>query len=162
MKRANPERMTFVGPFCCNKLKALQQCCLADLLYLANRHPALTFFPGLFISLAYNFELEDKALNDLWPEDIIRNQFRWIPDKLQPWTDIEAFLTHSVSQFRFALLENFDRESITNGDFLDVVRSLIQVILWNATHRNELLFVVRSSRPIFRFEFLQEAHRSSS
>ena len=40
-----------------------------------------------------------KALNDLWPEDVIRDQFRWNPDTLLPWTDVET-MQHLGSRFR--------------------------------------------------------------
>ena len=43
--------------------------------------------------------LLQKALYDLWPEDIIQDRLRWIPEKLAPWTDAEALSMHLSCQF---------------------------------------------------------------
>ena len=42
-----------------------------------------------------------KALpNDLWPEDVVDERFRWNADLLQPWTDSNSLLWHVDSQLR--------------------------------------------------------------
>ena len=55
MKAANPERMLLLERFCCNKLKTLQQFCLAT--HLAVHHSALPLFTELLTAIAHNSNL---------------------------------------------------------------------------------------------------------
>ena len=42
----------------------------------------------------------DKALNNLWPEDVVREQqFRWNVENLEPWANSALLSDHCLSQF---------------------------------------------------------------
>ena len=59
MTAANPERMSLLGPFCCNYLDTMQQCSLVT--HLPVRHSALPFFSELLLSLACNGDFDDSS-----------------------------------------------------------------------------------------------------
>ena len=82
-----------------------------------------------------------KALNNLWPEDVIRDQFRWNADKLEPWTDIHSMLKHTASQFPIVFLKDIYCKVSTT---LDVVRLLIKDIIVSVTRETT------SNQPVFQ------------
>ena len=83
-----------------------------------------------------------KALNDLWPEDVIREQFRWNADTLQPWTDDDALFNHLASQFRFDEITD-PTVAMKSPDVLTRVRSLIFNIIPLAMKQKQVLFDLR-------------------
>ena len=79
-----------------------------------------------------------KALHDIWPEDVIRDQFRWNPEKLEPWMDPNSIEGHFISQFPREVLAN----SSHDPDVLNGVRFLIASISKHSTNpvRDRTLF----------------------
>ena len=83
-----------------------------------------------------------KALNDLWPEDVIRDQFRWIPDKLEPMLDMESIHIHVKSQFSAGVLVNPKVAACVNPDVLTRIRRAIAFIFNSAVVEKIMLFEI--------------------
>ena len=83
-----------------------------------------------------------KALNELWPEDVIREQFRWNANKLDPWIDKDALSNHFRSQFQIDFLEGQDAP-IDDPTALMRVRAIIGVIFHLVTKKKIILFELR-------------------
>ena len=96
-----------------------------------------------------------KALNDIWPEDVMRHQFRLNADKFNLWTDKEAILTHLMSQFRFGIVVN--TQTALRDAVLNEVRTVIQGIFTLALE-NQPFFQLQIEGPLETEEWLIRAH----
>ena len=81
-----------------------------------------------------------KALHDLWPEDVIGDQFRWNVDTLQlHCTDRFALQMHLKSQHRLAFFVNPTIALKEADAVLTGIRLMIQAIFNSAVRDNEPL-----------------------
>ena len=100
-----------------------------------------------------------KALYDLWPEDVIRDQFRWNADKLEPWTNRRSMLLHLQSQFRMDYLNNFLGPNGTRGkDALTRIREFISAIFSFVTDEDQHLFAFQANGQTDEVEWYVRAH----
>ena len=97
-----------------------------------------------------------KALNDLWPEDVIRHQFRWNAEKLDPWTHMDGIGSHNASQYHREIRENLKKPE-SYLDALTGARSLIST-LFNFALENKLLLALMHRGPPERKEWLIRVH----
>ena len=82
----------------------------------------------------------EKAIYELWPEDIINDPLRWDAEKLAPWTDKEALRMHlNWHQFRQDyLISKAKKIEKPEVDVMTKVREIILSIFVNAIqHRHE-------------------------
>ena len=96
-----------------------------------------------------------KALNDLWPEDVIPNQYRWNAENLERFTDIRVVFNHLTSQFRHSFHENFGAPPL---DPLNRIRSFISCIFASVLKEKKTFIEVRSLGPLEIKEWLIRAH----
>ena len=89
-----------------------------------------------------------KALNnDLWPEDVLMEQFRWKPDSFAPWDDHNALAyihlrENLQTQLDLAVKEDTNKiGAIHRGNVaLSQVREIIRTIFVQATQNGQLRF----------------------
>ena len=100
-----------------------------------------------------------KALEDLWPEDVIRNQFRWNAEMLESCTDKNLIFRHLNSQFEFSSLGQTSTFIDKNHpERLFRIRSLIATIFHLAVRKNNPFTELRSSGPLGTKELRLRAH----
>ena len=87
----------------------------------------------------------DKSVNDIWPEDVIPNQFRWNPYKLEPWMDMKTIYSHLNSQYPF--YTRASRDTWHEARVLNEIRAIITNIFHIATTKEKFFFQLRSKRP---------------
>ena len=93
-----------------------------------------------------------KAQNDLWPEDVIRDQFKWDTANLESWTDMKAIDIHLTSQF------GPDGPASRESSALTGIRLLLSSIFTLAIKEKKLLFELRSKGPEETKEWLVRVH----
>ena len=100
-----------------------------------------------------------KALNDIWPEDVIRDQFRSNVENLEEYTNLKGITGHLESQYRkitfvrgaLSVSDNFD-------DLLSKMRSTIAGIFRFAAKEKKMFIEVRSKGPSETKEWFIRAH----
>ena len=97
-----------------------------------------------------------KAINDIWPEDIIRDQFRWNADTLQPWTDMKLIENHLKSQLQVEDMLN-PSATLQSTNTLTRVRTLIST-LFDAVMKKKQLFLQVRLEGSPRTEWVIRAH----
>ena len=98
-----------------------------------------------------------KATNDIWPEDVIRDQFRWNAENLERCTDAKRIISHLESQFRESSIVPGVTRSVP-GDLLSKMRLFITNIFCMATEEKKQFFELRSEGPPETSEWLIRVH----
>ena len=99
-----------------------------------------------------------KAVNDLWPEDVIRDQFQWQSEILERCTDVKWIARHLESQFHPSTTVCGVLRTRATGDLLSQMRSLMTSIFFTAIHDKKTLIELRSKGPPDTEEWLIRAH----
>ena len=83
-----------------------------------------------------------KALKDLWPEDVIRYQFRCNAKNSEQCTDEELIFRHLRAQFRISTLSTKYKKSQMDDDVVTRIRVLINTIFKSAVMEKEPLIAL--------------------
>ena len=98
-----------------------------------------------------------KAVNDLWPEDVIRDQFRWQSEILERCTDVKWIVRHLESQFHPSTIVRGVLKGVP-GDLLTQIRSLIRYMFFMAVQEKKMFMELRSKGSPDTKEWLIRTH----